>query len=515
MKKNQYLILVLALINVLLHLLLYNRLECHRDELFYYVLGEHPAAGYATTQPLIGLLSWLLIHTLGYTSLAIKLIPALAGGVAVWLTAQITKELGGRTFAQVLAALAFIITPISLRTFMLYMPVFLDLLCWTFTFLFLLRYVRTDDSRYLVFLGIVAGIGLMSKFLIALLLIFIIISLIFTKHRKTFTRKQFYYGLAACFVIFLPNLVWQIKHDFPVIGHMEALNHDQLVYVSKVDFIIQQFLMPYAASFLTVAGLIFLLLNRSMKDFRFIGIVCLLVVIALFMLQGKPYYTQAVYPFLIAAGAVFWEIHIRKPWIRFSFITLLLLITVPVLPIAVPVFKTDRLAAYYAGMEKKTGITAGRRFEDGTIHTLPQDFADMTGWEELVQITSIAYNQVPDKQKCFIYAENYGQASAISILGRKYGLPEAQSFHDSYLYWTPDTITKEITSFIYINDELGSDVAHLFADVRIIGRISNINAREYGTTVYLCEKPVSNFSQFLMERIYEERKESRYFNYGK
>jgi hypothetical protein len=166
-----------------------------------------------------------------------------------------------------------------------------------------------------------------------------------------------------------------------------------------------------------------------------------------------------------------------------------------------PVFRTEKMIAYFRGMEKSTGIEAGRRFEDGTIHSLPQDYADMIGWKELADITREAWDQVEHKDRSFIYCENYGEASAIVVYGNKYGLPEPVSFHDSYWYWIPRSFDKEIESIIYINDEMGDDVKALFADIREIGRISNPDAREYGTTVYLCMKPTASFNDFWKERV--------------
>jgi hypothetical protein len=58
---------------------------------------------------------------------------------------------------------------------------------------------------------------------------------------------------------------------------------------------------------------------------------------------------------------------------------------------------------------------------------------------------------IPDKKTCFIYGENYGYAGAITIIGKKYGLPEAVSFSESFRYWIPRNIKPEINSVIYIN----------------------------------------------------------------
>jgi hypothetical protein len=159
---------------------------------------------------------------------------------------------------------------------------------------------------------------------------------------------------------------------------------------------------------------------------------------------------------------------------------------------------------YFRVLEEEKGMDVGRRWEDDTIHPLPQDYADMLGWEELTSLARQAYDSVLDKEACVIYAQNYGQAGAISVIGKKYNMPEAMSFHDSFRYWLPKDLKSEIREFIYINDELGEDIQDLFSNIQVIGSISNPYAREYGTTVYLCREPTSSFNAFY-KRIYEER----------
>jgi hypothetical protein len=100
-----------------------------------------------------------------------------------------------------------------------------------------------------------------------------------------------------------------------------------------------------------------------------------------------------------------------------------------------------------------------------------------------------------------IYAENYGQAGAIMVIGKKYNLPEPVCFSESFFYWFPRNPDHKITNLIYINSELGDDISKLFADCRLIGQIQNPLAREFGTGVWLCTKPNSSFNEFWRQRV--------------
>ncbi|WP_347156992.1 ArnT family glycosyltransferase [Pontibacter chitinilyticus] len=494
LKSAKGVIALLALCNVVLHLLFYNNLEFHRDELLYFSFGRHPAFGYASAPPLIAWLATGLQFLFGYSLLAVRILPAILSGVLIILTSAIARVLGGKGYAQILAAIALIFTPLSLRAYFLYQPVALDVLFWTLLLYLLTRYLQTSEEKYLLYFGIVLGFALLNKYLVGLLVLGLVLLLAVTKHRKVFTRKKFYWGIAAAMLIFLPNLLWQLAMGLPVFHHMQELNNTQLVHVNPAVFLTGQLEIAMGASLLTLPGMLFLLLHPRMQRYRLLGYLTVFVVVALLLLHGKSYYTMGIFPMLIAAGAVCYENLLQRIVFRVALPILVAMLMLPLLPFGLPVLKPKGLVRYFNTLETKYKLDLGRRFEDGTVHSLPQDYADMLGWEELASLTNKAYQQVPDKQRCVIYCENYGQAGAIYIIGNKYGLPQPVSFNESFRYWSPREFKPEVTHLIYINDVLGDDVKQAFGHVQLIGKISNPNAREYGTAVYLCSYPLQNFN---------------------
>jgi hypothetical protein len=499
--KYTWLIFLLAIINVAIHLYFGKNLEYHRDELLYFSLGMHPAFGYATVPPVIGWIAWLMQNLFGYSVFAVRLFPALMGGVMVFLISAIAKELGGSGYARILAAVGLMVSVFGLRTFLLFMPVHIDLMFWTLLFYLIVRYINTSSDKYLFLIGLTAGIALLNKYLIGLLLFILIIIIPFTRYRTIFRNRKFLFGLLAGLIVFLPNLIWQIVNGLPVINHLGELARTQLVHVSKTSFLIDQIASPTAASLLTIAGIIYLFVNKDARKYRFLGLTVISVIITLILLQGKSYYTQGVFPFLIAAGAVSWEKILKTKLARLFLVFLILIITLPIIPIGVPVFKKGKLVEYFNHLKTKYGMDFMCRFEDNSIHSLPQDYADMLGWKELAAVTARAWDMVPDKKAALIYCENYGQAGAVTIIGRKYHLPEAVCFSESFRYWIPKQFDPDIKSIIYINDEPGDDIRKLFRKITKEGSISDPDAREFGTSVYLCEDPVSSFNEFWTARI--------------
>jgi 4-amino-4-deoxy-L-arabinose transferase-like glycosyltransferase len=223
-------IVIIVLINIALHLGFYNTLGFHRDELLYFSLGRHLSAGYASVPPLTGFMAFLMINTVGSSLFAARLLPSVFSGIMVILAVLIARELQGGKFAQIFAAIGMVILPLNLRAFYMFQPVFLDIFFWTLIFLLVLRFINTRKDLYLYLTGIATGFAFLNKYLILLQLFAIISVFIFTLNREIFRRRSFWISLGIAFIIALPNITWQVIHDFPAVTHMQALNDSQLVH---------------------------------------------------------------------------------------------------------------------------------------------------------------------------------------------------------------------------------------------------------------------------------------------
>jgi len=501
--KEQLFIILLSLTGVVIHLLFYNNLGFHRDELLYLSLGEHPDFGYFSVPPFIGFLAFLVVKIFGYSLFAVKIVPALLGGVMVYLAALTAKELKGTFFAQILAGTGLICSILFLRTFSLFQPVFLDVFFWTLAYYFLVRYINSGYSRYLYYFGVVIGFGILNKYNILFLVTALLIALPFSKLRKLFLARELYQTILIALLIALPNIVWQFSHQMPVLHHLGELRDSQLAKMSSATFLVEQLLMIFPATLIGLPGLFYLLFSEQLKRFRVIGFSMLIVLILYLLLQGKSYYSAGIYPLLVSAGAVFYDQHLKRNGLRVVLVLLVLMLTWLVLPMGISSKSPEKMVAYFDEMAKVTKNDAVRRYENNKYYPLPQDYADMLGWDELAAITNKAWQKVEHKGACLIYAENYGQAGAITILGKRYNLPEALSFSDNFRYWLPKTFEREMVELIYINHEMGADVKELFEDITEVGHLTNPLAREHGVKVFLCKKPKKSFNQFWASKVEE------------
>ena len=488
-------VLGLAFLAVLLHLYAAGKLEYHRDELLYFALGYHPDWGYASVPPLIGWLAGIVRTLFGESVLAVKLLPALLSGVFVLLVAAVVRELKGGTYATVLACGTVVLMPSLLRTFHLFQPVHLDLMWWGVLTWLILRYENTSDRRYLLYLGAVVGLGLLTKYLVLLWVGGLLLGLLLFRIR-TFQEPYLYLGAGIALLIFLPNLIWQIAHDWPVAGHMAALSEKQLVHVNRLSILTDQLLMAAAGILLTIPGLVYLARRRPT-----LAVAVLFTLAVLILLRGKSYYALGTFPALVAAGAVFWENLLPTRSWRWALPVIIVLFHLPILPVGLPVVGEQAMIDYFATLERDYGITPARRWEDGKIHPLPQDYADQLGWQELKKSLRTAYAREASPATTAVYCENYGQAAAILQVAGRGGIPEPISFSDAFNAWAPRTLPEPFTALYYINDEPASDLDDWFGQVDTVGRIDNPYAREYGTTIYRYSQPTRPFNEFWTDRL--------------
>src|SRR5258705_7451952 len=194
-------VLFLALANFLMHLYFNNGYGYFRDEFDYMACGDHLAWGYVDHPPLIPFLIKLSRLLLGDSLRSIRIVPALSTSSAVVLTAMIARELGGRRFALVLSALAFIGVPIYLNDGSVMTTNCLEPLLWMGCVYFAIMAIKRDDPHYWLRFGAVAGIGLQEKYSIAVLGFAIVAGLLLTERRHVFTRKWIWFGGALAFLV--------------------------------------------------------------------------------------------------------------------------------------------------------------------------------------------------------------------------------------------------------------------------------------------------------------------------
>ena len=479
---TRHVIIIMALIKLGIHLLVNNNYGLHRDEYLYIAEGNHLGWGYMEGPPMIGLFAWVA-QLFGASPFVIRLIPTLIGVASVVLIGQMVRDLGGKKFAVFLACLAFIISPSFLRSNMLFQPVSFNQFFWLLTSFWLMRIVIFKRERDWYYLGLSIGLGLLAKYSIIFFVFSLLLAMLLTKHRNWFKTKYPYLAVLIATILFLPNLIWQWQHQFPVIDHMKELTSTQLVHVDAVHFFVDQFQNQLASSVIWLTGLFFLLFSKKMKAFRMFGFAYLILLALIFMLGGKTYYTLGIYPMLFVFGGMAIDQYVQQGWVKALLVAGIVISNVYFSPYAVPVLPIQKMQDYCAFMKEKYGLEGPLRWEDGSVRELPQDYADMFGWEEIAMKVGRLYHSLPDsvRQSCHIYGGGYAHAGAINYYREKYNLPEAHSMNASFMIWAPTEI--KFDNQILIDDRL-QDSSTWFYDMELVDSIENQYARDPGYIYY-------------------------------
>ena len=504
--QQNKLIAFLALIKFILPFMLVDNIwELHRDEYLYYQQGQHLAFGYLENPPMIGLLGYIS-SLFGGSYFFIKFWSALFGALTLIVTAAIAKELGGKLFAQFVAALGIIFSA-YMRIHFLFQPNFLDIFFWTLSVYYLLRYINTQQNKYFYLLSFALALGWWSKYAVLFFIAAIVLSMLFTKHRIIFTKKHFWFSVLFGLILITPNILWQYFHKFPLIHHMKELQETQLRYINKADFLKDQILMLLPLFFVWIGGLIWLLKNNN---YRIIAYMYLIVIILLMTGSGKSYYSLGAYPMLLAAGGVWLErVSVKRIWIRYAATIVILLLALPFIPILLQIQSPHAMAAFNKKYKiEKIGLL---KWEDQQEHALQQDFADMQGWKELAAKAENFYTALADsiKNNTIIYCRNYGQAGALKYYGKdKSFVNKTICDNGTFLLWIPhDLVFKNLIFVGRRIPDKDDEVFNHFEKVTIIDSVTNPLSRQFGDKIIFFQNADSVASELAREGLDKMRSE--------
>ncbi len=492
----------LACLKLLLHFFTNYNYGFHRDEFLYLDEGNHLGWGFFEVPPFTPFIGWLTTSLFGDGIFAVRLFPALAGAVVVFLIGLMVKEMGGKKWAIILACLAFILSPSFLRTNTLFQPVCFNQMWWAVAAFLLIKVAKKGHKKYWYWLGITVGLGWLTKYSIGFFMLAMLLGVLATNKRKWLATVHPWAAIGIAFLVALPNLLWQYHFNFPVVHHMSDLAATQLVNVSTGGFLFSQFRMQFASSLIWLPGLVWLFVSRNSKQFRFLAWGYVFLIAMLLFLSGKSYYTLGAYPMLMAAGGVAIEGFLEKKsnMLKYAFLVILILPNLFLLPIGLPLLPVEKLKSYSSTLANYGYV---QKWEDGKTYALPQDYADMHGWEEMAATVAKKYHSLPEesRENCLIWGGGYSHASSLNYYRDKFELPEIFSLNSSYKLWAQ--VPAHFDNLILV-DDVWSDSSSFFYHHEFVDSIRNPYAREKGYVFYR-QNPRINIDSAMVEIIKKER----------
>jgi 4-amino-4-deoxy-L-arabinose transferase-like glycosyltransferase len=451
----------------------------HRDELYFLVCARHLQASYVDQPVLTPLLAWVTLKLFGVSLAGLRLWPALAAWATVVVAGLTAREFGGGRRAQLLAALATAMMPTLLAIDHLAGPTAFDVLAWAGLALIVARIGRTGECRWWLAGGVVLGLGLANKHSVGLFAVALFIGAMLSGGRRLVWNRWFLAGAVIAAAFTIPDIWWQAQHQWATIAMSRVLAQENGGAANIATWVIGQVIMTaLALVWVWVAGLRFLWRSERPLWRSLAWAYGLMFVFFALTAGAKVYYLAGAYIYLLAAGAVAIDgwLTARPGRLRRLLVTTAVT-AAAFLPIVLPV-----LPAADMGWTAKVN----------------QVSAESIGWPQLVATVRTAWTSLPPRQRAsaVIFASNYGEASAINMLGRGTGLPTAVSGHNTYWWWGPGN--PRATTVLAImpgpldgpGDE--AQLRQFFTSVRPVATLSNpdgVRNQEWGGHVYLCTGP--------------------------
>jgi len=451
-----------------------GRYGYHRDELYFIQAGRHLAWGYPDQPPLVPLIARLMTDLAPGSIVLLRLPSALAAGMLVLLTGLLTRELGGRRTAQVLAGGVVALAPVVTGASHLLSTTTFDFPAWALLCLILLRILRTGENRLWLAAGLVAGVALLDTDLVAFLIVAVVAGLAVAGPRTTFRSGWFYAGGGIALALWSPYLIWQGSHGWPELSVAHSIAAGNSGSSAPWWLIVpEQFiLVPVYFSPTWITGLIRFFRDPGLRWGRAIGAAYPILAMEFMAGGGKPYYLVGFVPVLLAAGAqpaVDWlqRAHSR---LRHRLLLAALVLSMLELPITLPIVPV--------GDVHKTPIVA-----------LNYDAGETIGWPDFAAEIARAYRSIPPGQRstAAVLTSNYGEAGAVDRYGPADGLPRAYSGHNSFWYWGPPPAWATSAVVVgYSRAQLG-----FCGSLRLALRLNNhqgVSDDERGQPVWICTR---------------------------
>lgn len=301
------------------------------------------------------------------------------------------------------------------------------------------------------------------------------VGVLLTPERRALLKPWIWLGGALAGLVFLPNLIWNVQQGWPffeLMGNIRASGRD--VVLSPLEYVLRQaFKMNPGNLPVWLAGLGWLLLSARGRSFRPLGWAFLVTLAVFVVTGGKDYYLAPAFATLFAAGAVAIESFTAaggwRLWLRPALLVLLTAVSLPFLPMGLPILSPDILIAY----QRRLGLTLPTAEKAHTSAALPHHFAWQFGWDEMVDAVAAAYHALPPEEqaRAAVIGNNYGESGAIDLLGPKHGLPlPALGTHQSYWLWGPGDPGKDV--LIVLGDR-PERLRRWCADVRVAAELSH------------------------------------------
>jgi hypothetical protein len=366
-----------------------------------------------------------------------------------------------------LAGLLVITAPVLLLMFSVFSTNAFELMFATLLFAVLVELLETRQASLWPWAGLLLGLAIQSKHTAVILAGGLAAGLVLSPARIWLREPRFWLGAGIAFVVVLPNLLWQLTHDFASLTFYRASDAEGNLPASALEVFGEQVGSFNPAAFpVWAGGFWFLLFAARGRSLRMLGVTAAVLFTAL-LVGGKsrPDRVMELYPLLLAAGSVQLESVFAWRgfgWLRVALPVLALLLQAVVWPIALPLLPPETSARVMESLAEENE----QQREVGT-NRLFLALAHRMGHAELVEAvtTIVASLPQPERQNAVIFAESYAPAAALERFGDD--LPPVYSGHNNYHLWGPPPEEPALVIAVGFEPE---QLRPFFAEVEVVHR---------------------------------------------
>ncbi|TQS39983.1 glycosyltransferase family 39 protein [Cryptosporangium phraense] len=447
---------VVAAVPTAILLALAGRYGYHRDELYFLLCGKHLNWGFVDQPPLTPAIARAM-DTIAPDNLTVLRTPsALIAGACVVLCALIAREVGGGWGAQLLAAVLVATSGGVFAFGHLLSTTTVDVVIWLVVLWLFVRVLRTGDTRLALLIGVVAGIGLLNKYLIGLLAIGLVGGLLIAGPRRLLRDRWVVIGVLIALVLVSPNLVWQAAHGFPQLDVAGEIASGDSSYAGRpVAVVLQLVLVSPIATAVWVTGLVWLFRRAQ---FRALAWAWVVVFAVLLIGGGKGYYDVPLLLALTGVGSV---------------------------PVVGWLTGAARRAAFASAVVLCACVDAFLMLPLAPASSVPDavvainyDAGETIGWPAVVE--SIEKVTPPG---AVVLANNYGEAGAVA---RYSGLPVFSGHMSVADFGVPP---ESASTVVAVGFEDPAYLRRFFGSVERVGSVDvgvDIDNEENGEPIWLC-----------------------------
>lgn len=477
-------LLAIAVAVAFVHLLTNNRYGFHRDELQFLSDARRLDWGFVAFPPFTPFIEHIGLALFGLSMVGLRLFAVLAQAVVIILAGLMTRELGGARLAQVTAALAAAFSPVSLFEGTEFQYTSFDLLWWVVIAYFTVRLLKSEDPRWWLAIGAVIGLGLETKYAVVFYIAGVVAGVALTPARRFLKTGWFWAGVALAFLIFLPNLIWLVRHNWVSYHFLEHIHTRDVGEGRAKGFLSGQFLIcaNLATAPIWLAGIIGFLLNRR---YRMLAWMYLAPLALFWIAKGRNYYVAGTYPMLLAMGTVVVErwLGTLRPWgrrtIETFYFAAFAIVSTYICAVIIPLAASGPLKSF------------------ALSHSY--DLREEIGWNDLVRTVAQIRDWLPPDQQAHlgITTGNYGEFGAIDILGRAYGLPKPIGTTNSEWLWGYPSTPPTTIIVLGLRPEQANSI---FTGCRLAGHNGNsegVRNEEsmYHPDIFVCGPPRLSWQQ--------------------